>query len=79
MRSLEIQLVRVETCGCAEGFAKECENPDIHLDTIYKFKICFSNGDTEHSNRRWRCAVKHRDSNLYDIPKTVYLSHTVGT
>ena len=23
MKSIEIQLVRVETCGCAEGYAKD--------------------------------------------------------
>ena len=23
IRSIELQLVRVETCGCADGFAKE--------------------------------------------------------
>lgn len=31
IRSIELQLVRVETCGCAEGFAKEgdlsCKKP----------------------------------------------------
>ena len=25
IKSVELQLVRVETCGCAEGYAKECE------------------------------------------------------
>ena len=25
IKSIEIQLVRVETCGCAEGYAKDCK------------------------------------------------------
>ena len=25
IKSIELQLVRVETCGCAEGYAKECK------------------------------------------------------
>lgn len=24
IKSIELQLVRVETCGCAEGYAREC-------------------------------------------------------
>lgn len=30
IKSIEIQLVRVETCGCAEGYAKDGQYlPDI--------------------------------------------------
>jgi hypothetical protein len=25
IKSVELQLVRVETCGCAEGYSKDCK------------------------------------------------------
>jgi len=36
IKSIEIQLIRVETCGCAEGYAKEGE--EITLD-IFALKV----------------------------------------
>lgn len=36
VRSLELQLVRVETCGCAEGYAKE----GSLFCFIYHFNLC---------------------------------------
>ena len=30
IKSIELQLVRVETCGCAEGYSKDCK---IHFIT----------------------------------------------
>jgi hypothetical protein len=32
IKSIEIQLVRVETCGCAEGYAKDGRFTCFHLD-----------------------------------------------
>ena len=31
IRSIELQLVRVETCGCADGYAKERECPHLKV------------------------------------------------
>jgi hypothetical protein len=35
IKSIEIQLVRVETCGCAEGFAKDGKRHDIPVQTVW--------------------------------------------
>lgn len=34
VRSLELQLVRVETCGCAEGYSKDGESFTILLSIL---------------------------------------------
>ena len=38
IRSIELQLVRVETCGCADGFAKEGTVSFVYfIAELYKF------------------------------------------
>lgn len=48
IKSIELQLVRVETCGCLEGYAKDGK---VHRTTVV-------NQDEERGNRRgggrWR-------------------------
>ncbi len=34
IKSIEIQLVRVETCGCAEGYAKDGKNMNLKLEQM---------------------------------------------
>ena len=52
IKSIELQLVRVETCGCAEGYAKECKCTlltsnrrlyiHVYLDAL---KVCLISAD----------------------------------
>ena len=39
IKSIEIQLVRVETCGCAEGYAKDGKDLSTILANFPKLKF----------------------------------------
>lgn len=39
IRSIELQLVRVETCGCAEGYAKECMIQILFSTLVIKYSL----------------------------------------
>lgn len=34
IKSIDVQLVRVETCGCAEGFSKDGKSSHLTLKSI---------------------------------------------
>lgn len=78
IKSIEVQLVRVETCGCAEGYSKD-GTPKLRYYQINWNLMCFfSYRNPEHSNRRGQCLPEASDSDLYDLSKTVYLSYSQG-
>lgn len=88
VKSIELQLVRVETCGCAEGYSRDgkkiimrrihikwihCSNCD-NRSRLTRVYFC-SNGDTKYTNRGGQCLHKSCYSNLHDISKIIYMPH----
>jgi len=41
IKSIELQLVRVETCGCAEGYARDGKKPSSHYRMTMIMKLSF--------------------------------------
>lgn len=88
IKSIELQLVRVETCGCAEGYSRDgkqnncaanpCKNGyvaiTINRSRLIRLYFC-SDGDTKYTNRGGQCLHKSCYSNLHDISKIIYMPH----
>ena len=83
IKSIEVQLIRVETCGCAEGFAREC-NFCFWSQMFFK-KLVNVVGDTyniascryrnsEHPNWRRKCSSWCESSDLHGVPENFFLS-----
>lgn len=51
IKSVELQLVRVETCGCAEGYARDGKQNIVFLFNLFAWFICWINF----------CGVEHVD------------------
>lgn len=80
IKSIELQLVRVETCGCAEGYSRDGKNKinSYKIDTFVKkiYEAVFrSDRDTKYTNRRRQSLPKSCYSNLHDISKIIYMSY----
>lgn len=59
IKSIELQLVRVETCGCAEGYSRDGKKLYLifsrHKYLICLFSFFFSYGNSKYSNWRGKC------------------------
>jgi len=87
IRSIELQLVRVETCGCAEGYARDGRYYsnrhsfvywcwfDCHYNYILIDLLWLeSHWNSEHTDWGGKCVSRSGYSYLYDISQTIHMS-----